>query len=244
MEDTYSSYFFDTPESGSPEAGPFYSYTEEDEPWYSSPVTEKKKKSNLWMIRILLSLFLLSASYLITTWNIPQTKPYQDLIKEVLNRSYNFSAMSAWYEDKFGALPAMLPSLGSLSNQAQPVLQQGGKPSLLKGPVSGKMKPTQTPENGIYILTVDPMVKSIDRGKVIFVGEKTGMGKTVVIQHSQGLESWYGNLDNYSVSLNDWVEVQQPIGKTPAATSMEQGVYFAIKKDGKFVDPGSVAQIE
>ena len=180
---------------------------------------------------------------MISTSQFPQTRPYRDFLQEVLTRSYNFSAMTTWYEDKFGALPTMLPSIGSLSEQAKPVLQQG-KSALLKAPVTGKMKPTNTPENGVYVQTKDAVMKSIDRGKVIFVGEKQGIGKTVVVQNSQGIESWYGGFDTVTVSLNNWVEVQQPLGKTQGTVSADKGVYFAIKKDGKFVDPRSVVQFE
>jgi stage IV sporulation protein FA len=134
-----------------------------------------------------------------------------------------------------------LPSIGPLADQAQPVLQQG-KNNLLKGPVVGVVSVMDPPEKGVYIQSKDSSVKSIDGGKVIFVGEKEGMGKTVVIQHSKGLESWYAGFENYSVSLNDWVEVQKSLGK--ALETSDKGVYFAIKKDGKFIDPRSVVQFE
>lgn len=244
MEDTYSSYFFDSPHTTSPETDSFYPLQDEEEPWNQPPrVERKRKKTKNWLVRFLLSLFLLSGAYVISVSQFPQTRPYHDFLQEVLTRSYNFSAMTAWYEDKFGALPTILPSIGPLSDQAKPVLQQGQTP-LLKAPVTGKMKPNNTPENGIYLQTTDSVVKSIDRGKVIFVGEKQGIGKTVVVQHSQGIESWYGGFDTVNVSLNDWVEVQQPLGKTLGTVTVDKGVYFAIKKDGKFVDPRSVVRLE
>lgn len=241
MEDTYSSYFFDAQEGEQGDSHPYYSALDEEDHWYTPPAKEKKKTGNTWFIRVLVSLFLLSGAYFITTSQIPQTQPYKDILYEVLTRSYNFTAMANWYEEKFGALPAILPSIGPLADEAQPVLQQG-KNSLLKGPATGVLKVMDPPEKGVYIQSMDFHVKAIDNGKVIFVGEKEGMGKTVVIQHSKGLESWYAGFDTYSVSLNDWVEVQQTLGK--ASETSDQGIYFAIKKDGKFVDPRSVVQFE
>jgi stage IV sporulation protein FA len=235
MEDTYSSYFFDNPETD-------FSTTEDEYSWYSPPPEkERKMKGNTWFVRTLVSLFLLSGAYFITTSQYPQTRPYKDLLYEVFTRSYNFTALANWYEEKFGALPAILPSIGPLAEQAQPVLQQG-KNSLLKGPAIGSVSVMDPPEKGVYIESADSMVKSIDNGKVIFVGEKDGIGKTVVIQHSKGLESWYGGFDTYSVALNDWVEVQQELGKILQPSTNK--IYFAIKKDGKFVDPRSVVQFE
>ena len=180
MEDTYSSYFFDTPEVDSSESHRYNSMPEEEDYWYNPPVKEKKKSGNTWFIRIMVSLFLLSGAYFISTSQFPQTRPYKDLLYEVLTRSYNFTALTNWYEEKFGALPTLLPSIGPLADQAQPVLQQG-KNSLLKGPALGVVSVMNPPEKGVYIQSVDSVVNSIDNGKVIFVGEKEGMGKTVVI---------------------------------------------------------------
>lgn len=243
MEDTYSSYFFDNPEVNSTDSHRYFTgYDEDDQDhWHNPPMKEKKKSGSTWFIRTLVSLFLLSGAYFITTSQFPQTRPYKDMLYEVLTRSYNFTAMANWYEEKFGALPAILPSIGPLAEQAQPVLQQG-KNALLKGPAVGVVRVMDPPEKGVYIQSMDSIVKSIDNGKVIFVGEKDGMGNTVVIQHSKGLESWYGGFESYSVTLNDWVEVQQSLGKA-LATSAE-GIYFAIKKDGEFIDPRSVVQFE
>lgn len=58
MEDTYSSYFFDGQQTQSPDIDSFYPLPEEEEPWNQPPILERKrrKKTGIWLVRILLSL--------------------------------------------------------------------------------------------------------------------------------------------------------------------------------------------
>ncbi|WCK53638.1 M23 family metallopeptidase [Aneurinibacillus sp. Ricciae_BoGa-3] len=256
MEDTYSSYFF--AEEEQPPV-PYYSgrpvmereefdYPVPRHPSSSASTRERKKgplkRKDRWFIRIMLSFCLLSAAYVVHNGQFPGSEKYRSMMNEIMNRSYDFQAMSAWYEKKFGAIPTMLPSLGSLGGEAQPVLTSNVM--LLKAPAPGPViKPYQEQGSGLYFQPADKTIKSVDKGWVTFVGDKPGLGRTIVIQHdAHGTETWYGGLGQVNVSVNDWVDVQTKIATAAAQGNTVEPVYFAVKKDGKFVNPADVVRFE
>ena len=64
-------------------------------------------------------------------------------------------------------------------------------------------------------------------GLVVFIGEKEGYGNTVIIQQANGIDLWYGNIENVSVKLYDYVEKGDLIGNTK-----DTNLYLVYKKDG------------
>lgn len=78
-------------------------------------------------------------------------------------------------------------------------------------------------------------------GVVLFVGNKDSLGKTVIIQHADGSESWYGKLEETRVSASDRVESKQVIGIVSPTNDGKYGsYYFAIKMGEHFIDPKKV----
>ena len=73
-----------------------------------------------------------------------------------------------------------------------------------------------------------PIIKG---GIVIFSGEKEGIGKTVIIQQSDGIDVWYGNLSNTTMKLYDYVEDNSIIGE-----AKNNELYMTFQKDGVEID--------
>ena len=67
-------------------------------------------------------------------------------------------------------------------------------------------------EDGVK-LTVESnyLVKSLDSGIVVFIGDKDKYGKTVIIQQMNGVDVFYGNVTS-SVNMYDYVEKGSLIG--------------------------------
>lgn len=63
-----------------------------------------------------------------------------------------------------------------------------------------------------FIIGSSSSVNAAYAGKVIFAGEQTVTGKTVVIDHGWGLKSVYAHLSSISVSEGDTVEKDQDLG--------------------------------
>ncbi|MBN6186510.1 M23 family metallopeptidase [Aneurinibacillus sp. BA2021] len=259
MENTYSSYFFDERE----ELPPVYMepvYREREEPWRyeeyrmrerphrrTSPGLASShgplKRGDKLFIKVIASLFLLSLAYVISHLSFPGVEKYRTVMNEVMSRSYNFAGMSAWYEKNFGAIPTLLPTVGTMGNEAKPVLQS--QSMLLPAPASGRVVQTFAEQgSGLYFTPKAAAIHAIDQGWVTFAGEKEGLGNTVIIQHAKGMETWYAGLASLDVKPNDWVEVQRSIGKAGVQGEVIKPVYFAVKKNEQFVDPQGVVRFE
>ena len=74
-------------------------------------------------------------------------------------------------------------------------------------------------------------LSSLMGGIVIYIGEKDGLGNTVIIQGTDGVEYWYSNITNLSVGLYDYVEKDTIIG-----VSISEEIYITFVKDGEYID--------
>ena len=73
-----------------------------------------------------------------------------------------------------------------------------------------------------------PIIKG---GIVIFVGDKENYGKTVIIQQSNGIDAWYGNLSNVNMKLYDYVSDNDIVGE-----AKNNYLYLKFQKDGVDID--------
>ncbi len=99
---------------------------------------------------------------------------------------------------------------------------------------------------GVLIETeLDAAVGSAVDGIVIFAGKNAKSGQTVVIQAKDGTEYWYGELYALQCKIYDKVTKDQIVGIAGEKEGKEVGqYYFAVKKEGVFIDPQQVLQLE
>ncbi len=74
-------------------------------------------------------------------------------------------------------------------------------------------------------------MNSLCGGIVVYIGEKEGLGNTVIIQGTDGVDYWYSNLDNLSVNLYDYIEKDVLIG-----VSKGENIYLTFVKNGEYID--------
>jgi stage IV sporulation protein FA len=167
--------------------------------------------------------------------------PVRGVVTETMNQEFQFAMISSWYEDAFGKPIAFLPA-----NQTNEVAKtETGEENAL--PVIGKIKESfEANGEGVIIETdKDAKVEALSGGIVIFAGVKEHIGKTVVIQHSDESESWYGQLDAIEVNLYDPVTKGEEIGEVATTADAAKGTfYLAIKKNDAFIDPNQVISFE
>lgn len=72
-------------------------------------------------------------------------------------------------------------------------------------------------------------VKAISSGIVVFIGEKEGYNKTIIIQGSDGYDIWYGNIENENIKIYDYISKDTIIGDA------DKKLYIVIQKDGKYI---------
>lgn len=75
------------------------------------------------------------------------------------------------------------------------------------------------------------LVPVLESGMIIFIGDKEGYGKTVIIQQMDGIDVWYSNLENVNVKLYDYVEKGNLLGEV----SGDQ-LYLVYKKNGNVLN--------
>ena len=85
-------------------------------------------------------------------------------------------------------------------------------------------------KNGIK-LYVDKnyLIPIIESGIVVFIGNKEDYGKTVIIEQTDGVLVWYGNVDNINVSLYDYVSKGEYLAEA------NDSFYMVFQKDGKYI---------
>ena len=170
----------------------------------------KKKIISKYVTKFMLAIIFFLVSVIFTNMSDKNLLLYKEY---VLTESLPFTKIKGWYEELFGEV---LPK----SDNTQTVM-------------SGKLvyKEIKDYQDG-EVLTVSSkaLVNSLTSGVVVFLGEKDGYGNTVIIQGIDGADIWYGNLENVSVTLYDYIEEGTVIGSIK-----DEFLYLVIKKDNEFI---------
>ena len=170
----------------------------------------KKKIISKYVTKFMLAIIFFLVSVIFTNMSDKNLLLYKEY---VLTESLPFTKIKGWYEELFGEV---LPK----SDNTQTVM-------------SGKLvyKEIKDYQDG-EVLTVSSkaLVNSLTSGVVVFSGEKDGYGNTVIIQGIDGVDIWYGNLENVSVTLYDYIEEGTVIGSIK-----DEFLYLVIKKDNEFI---------
>lgn len=205
-----------------------------------------------WLVQTMFSVVLLGLVYAIFQWNVPLGEKIRPFVSEVLERDFNFDGMAAWYQDKFGDNLTILPALAIKDTKGEAVWAQVNFTSPAQGVI---IMPFYKDGQGVWIgLKKGNRVSAADEGWVVFSGSKEGFGKTVVIRHRHGVETWYAQLAEIQVKKNAWVQSGETIGTVAMETvdvtdalqenEKEGMLYFALRADGRFVDPAGVIPFE
>lgn len=146
-----------------------------------------------------------------TVW---KTKFY----KEVYTRNFSFAKLNQLYQNYFG----------------KPIPFQ----ELIQKPITTVFNESLTyQEKSMYrdgvklIVDKNYLVPNQESGMVVFIGEKEGYGKTVIIQGMSGVDTWYGNLGDVNVKLYDYVKEGELVGEVK-----ENILYMVFQKEGKNLD--------
>jgi len=216
--------------------------------WYNEPTVYESPRSHReaggrppsasalrmrkWLLQGLFSLALVAAVWLIETSTHPQMAPVQYWVGEALSRDFDFAAVQAWYERQFGNAPAFLPAF------AVNWFGQGSHDAEEWQPLVGRVvKPFSPQHQGIRLSAAgEGEIYAVGTGWVVDVGERPGLGMTVVVQHPRGNQTWYADLAAVYVTVDDWVYAGEAIGRAGS-----DGEWFlALRRQDRFVGPAAV----
>ncbi|MGE7779509.1 peptidoglycan DD-metalloendopeptidase family protein [Peribacillus sp. NPDC097264] len=208
----------------------FDGYSEKDHPLF---------KKEYFFLKILVSICLFLVVAVMFKHPSVRLDSARSFVTENMNQEFQFASVSSWYENAFGKPIAFLPTESTTETA------DSGEEYAM--PASGEI--TQTFEaNGEGIImetSLGSKVEAINEGVVIFAGEKEGIGKTVVIQHANKSESWYGQLEKIDVKLYDLVREGKEVGQVTVSEDGSKGrFYLAIKENDAFIDPKKVISFD
>lgn len=97
------------------------------------------------------------------------------------------------------------------------------------------------PHYGVdYVAKKGTPVVAAGDGRVVYKGWKGDYGKTVILRHSNGFQTYYGHLSGYAKKMSKGKKVKQGqligyVGSTGLSTGPH--LDYRIKKNGKYTDP-------
>ncbi|MEF2968024.1 M23 family metallopeptidase [Paenibacillus sp. M1] len=204
------------------------------------------KRASFWTM--LFFRLVVSALLFIFIWGINRYEPawsfpIRAFVAQSLTEEMDFSAAEAWYERNFGGPPSFIPIFKHSEDKGLKV----GAASGFTVPLSGSLaKSFVLTLGGVEIIPsgdsgVAEQVKSVETGRVLSVTRDALTGMTIVVQHAEGYESVYGHLDQAAVEKGDWVEGGDLLGYLSSRQDADRPtLYFALKKNDRYIDPADV----
>ena len=110
----------------------------------------------------------------------------------------------------------------------QNLVSQKSETNLVFGDSYGEVK--EKFQNGIKIkYDNNSIINSLTSGIVVFIGEKDGLGNTVIIQGIDGYDIWYSNIQNLNLTIYDYVEKGAVLGES-------EELIVTISKNGEYIE--------
>lgn len=175
--------------------------------------TNKNRSSLYGFISKLLITIILTLITLILLKSNNKLKTF--FYNKVYDNNISFATINKWYENHFGS---SIPFKELVEKDTKAVfnnkLEYSKKEKYLDG----------------VKLSVDKnyLVPILESGMVVYIGKKEGYGNTVIVQQVNGIDVWYGNINNPNVKLYDYVEKGKLLGDVK-----NNNLYLVFKKDGK-----------
>lgn len=192
---------------------------------YASKVLGKEKKEfklfdgiKKIVFKILISILLLLMGLIILKID---KKSSGTIYKFIYETNFDFATLNELYKKYFGDIIPFESEVSSFMKQDIPVFSE-----------EISYKNLSIYKEGVSLeVGTDYLVPVLDEGIVIFIGEKEGFGNTVIIQQTDGVNVWYGNISNINANLYDYVSKGEFLG-----TAVSNDIYFVLEKDGEYLD--------
>ena len=175
-------------------------------------VLKKKFRVLLTKIMVTIIIFLIG---LIAIKKYPNIKNY--IIENIYEKSFNLTKTRELYNKYIGNV---VP-LEKIIVEEKPVFNE-----------KLTYKHHKIYKDGVE-LTVENnyLVPALEDGVVIFIGEKSDYGTTMIIEQTNGITVFYSNINIIDINLYDYIEKGELIGE-----SKDGKLYLVFKKEGKYLD--------
>ena len=172
----------------------------------------KSKYISFLFTRALLAIIVILVSAIYVNMNDKNLKNYKEKLFE---KSLSFNKISKSYNKVFGnVLPLEIEK-----RTTKTVFNDGLSYSKI-----------DKYENGFKLDMTSNAVTSLYDGIVVFIGNKDNYKNTVIVQGSDGVDIWYGNVSNVSVTLYDYITKDTIIGEAADNT-----LYLVFNKENEYL---------
>ncbi len=130
--------------------------------------------------------------------------------KYLFSNTFKFSKINSWYNNLFLNKRDDKPVANTNSINYSNAVEYNNGVVLTIG--------TKTP---VYLLS---------SGIVVYIGQKEEYGNTIIVQQSNGVDAWYGNIEDVNVKLYDYVE------KDTIIASASNTLYLLFDKEGEYLN--------
>jgi stage IV sporulation protein FA len=197
-------------------------------------------RKEVFMFKILASICLVLIVGILFKEQNPKLDNARQFVTQTMETDFQFAAISSWYEEQFGSPLALLPVSDDKTTT------EVNNPVEYAVPAGKILESFDVNGQGIMVETgSETTVEAMNEGVVTFAGNKDSLGKTVIIQHRDGSETWYGNLQSIATPLYEYVMTGDEVGKVSDSEDKQKGMfYFAIKQGETFIDPIQVIKFE
>lgn len=179
---------------------------------FIKPIKKKKNFLISFLNKILICFILVITCLILMKTN----KTFHDFVsKKVFKNNISFAYLNNLYNKYFGNI---LPSYST--KETEEVFNE---------------KLTYKEKNSYYDgykLTTDDkyLVPIIESGIVVFIGVLDNYGNSVIIEGIDGVDIWYGNIENTSVKLYDYVTKGNYLGETK-----NNNLYLVFEKNQEYI---------
>ena len=172
----------------------------------------KSKYISFLFTRTLLAIIVILVSAIYVNMNDKNLKIYKEKLFE---KSLTFNKISKSYNKVFGKVLPLEIEKGTTKT----VFNDGLSYSKI-----------DKYENGFKLDMTSNAVTSLYDGIVVFIGNKDTYKNTVIVQGSDGVDIWYGNVSNVSVTLYDYITKDTIIGEAADNT-----LYLVFNKENEYL---------
>ncbi|UHA74353.1 M23 family metallopeptidase [Paenibacillus sp. 481] len=204
---------------------------------------------NMWgplRLRIVAAVMITIVAVVILRFPADWNAPMRGWIAQAFTQEMNTEAVAAWYESAFAGTPSFIPLFSNTNKETQ---SASARKQLWQAPIAGTIvQPFALSLKGIHIQpsSSGAEVVSAGTGRIIATKEDPrNRTVNITVQHEGGWITEYGQLEQSVVQVNDWIEAGTKLGKMKGGKNPESSrLFFAVQKDGRYVDPTDVMHFD
>lgn len=175
-----------------------------------------KESDKGWLTKILISVIFVLVSLIYVNFSDKNLNFYK---KNILEDNISFASLNNLYKKYVGNVAT---KENNKENEADEMLTFN----------EGLIYESIEQYNNSYKLKVgkEYLVSFLKPGIIVFIGEKDGLGNTVIVQGNDGVDIWYSNVNMTVYGLYDYVSEGESLG-----TSNDEYIYLTLVDDGTYL---------